>query len=319
MPFTRMLLNMSRGIQRLAVASGLFVSPVLMAADYGAGIGNSEWLATEPSPLYCELSHVIPGMGTGRFTHRSGEDLKFFLEPLGQPLKQGKADLMALPPDWQPGKAPVDLGKVSVGLGEEGIHVGTKQAYLMVETLDQGLNPTFMQTPKDSRYTPVRGALSALNFKPAYQGYINCRGQLLPVNFDQISRSTVTFPGGGFDITAEDKELLSLIVRYIKADPSVKFVFLDGHSDSYGSRRDNRKLSKQRTDTVLNYLLDVGLDEAMVTARYHGERYPIVPNTTKANRAKNRRVTVRLEREGLAPGDPNATPDYNGEFNGELQ
>lgn len=319
MPLTRSLAKTSRGIHWLAIASGLLLSPVLMAADYGAGIGNSEWKATEPSPLYCELTHPIPEMGVARFKHRSGEDLKFFLEPLGQPLRKGRADLMALPPEWKPGDAPLDLGRVMVGEGEDGVHVDSPQAHLMIESLNRGLNPTFMQTPKDSRYAPVRGHLSALNFKPAYFDYIACRGELLPVNFDQIARSAITFPGGGFDITAEDKELLSLIVRYIKADPSVKFVFLDGHSDSYGSRRDNRKLSKQRTDTVLNYLLDVGLDETMVTARYHGERYPIVPNTTKANRAKNRRVTIRLEREGLAPGDPNATPEYTGEFNGELQ
>ena len=319
MTHTRSLAKTSRGICRLAIMAGALVSPVLMAADYGAGIGNSEWQATEPSPLYCELTHPIPDMGIARFTHRSGEDLKFFLEPLGQPLRRGKADLVALPPQWKPGDAPLDLGKVTVGDGEEGVHVGSGQAHLMIESLTRGLNPTFMQTPKDSRYAPVRGHLSALNFKPAYFDYIACRGELLPVNFEQIARSSINFPGGGYDITEDDKELLSLIVRYIKADPSVKYVFLDGHSDSYGTRRDNRKLSKQRTDTVLNYLLNVGLDEAMVTARYHGERYPIVPNTSKANRAKNRRVTVRLEREGLAAGDPNAQREYSGEFNGELQ
>ena len=319
MSLTRSPVKPSRGKQGLSLGLGLLLSSSLLAADYGAGIGNSEWRATEPSPLYCELTHSIPDMGTARFTHRSGEDLKFFLEPLGQPLRIGTADLMALPPNWKPGDAPLDLGKVRVGAGEEGVRVGSKQAHLMIEALTQGLNPTFMQTPRDSRYAPVRGSLSALNFKPVYFDYIACRGELLPVNFDQIARSTVIFPGGGFDLTADDKERLSLIVRYIKADPSVKYVFLDGHSDSYGSRRDNRKLSKQRTDTVLNYLLDVGLDDKMVTARYHGERYPIVPNTTKANRAKNRRVTIRLEREGLAPGDPNTLNEYSGEFNGQLQ
>lgn len=286
------------------LTSLLFVSAQSYAAQYGASIGNSVWQATPPSPLYCELTHPIPNMGMARFTHRSGEDLKFRLDPYGQPLQKGSAELMALPPNWKPGDAPVDLGKVNVGLGEEGVHIDSEQAHLMVEVLEQGLNPTFMQTPADKRYAPIRGHLSALGFKPAFAEYVQCRGNLLPVNFDQISRSAITFPGGGIDISTADKELLSLIMRYINADPSVKYVFLDGHSDSYGSRRDNRKLSKERTDTVLNYLIDLGLNEAMVTARYHGERYPIVPNNTKANRAKNRRVTIRLEREGIALGDP---------------
>ena len=112
----------------------------------------------------------------------------------------------------------------------------------------------------------------------------------------------VYFPGGGFALTNKDRDLLDLIVRYINADETVKYIYLDGHSDSYGSRRDNRKLSKERTDAVLNYLLDIGVDEAMITARYHGERYPIVPNSTKANRAKNRRVTIRLERSNRSDG-----------------
>lgn len=295
-------------ISFVSALSALMLASTASATEFGAGIGSSKWQATEPSPLYCEFWHDIPHMGRARFTHRSGEDLKFFLEPLGQPLKQGQAELMAFAPDWKPGVAPMDIGKVKVGLGEEGVLVGSKQAHLMVEALDQGLNPTFLQKPKDQRYDAIRGSISALNFKPAYRQYVLCAGELLPVNFDQISRRAIYFPGGGSDITQKDKDLLDLIVRYINADPDVKFVYLDGHSDSYGSRRDNRKLSKERTDTVLNYLIDRGLDEAMITARYHGERYPIVPNSTKANRAKNRRVTVRMARDGLEPGDLNLKP-----------
>ena len=120
MSLTRSPVKSSRGKQGLSLGLGLLLSSSLLAADYGAGIGNSEWRATEPSPLYCELTHPTPEMGTARFTHRSGEDLKFFLEPLGQPLRKGTAELMALPPNWKPGDAPMDLGKVKVGVGEDG-------------------------------------------------------------------------------------------------------------------------------------------------------------------------------------------------------
>jgi flagellar motor protein MotB len=48
-----------------------------------------------------------------------------------------------------------------------------------------------------------------------------------------------------------------------------------------------------------------GIQESQVTVRFHGERYPLAPNTNNANRAKNRRVAVRLERgapvEQVAP------------------
>ena len=284
------------------VAGGVLISGVAHAANYGAGIEDSHWEATEPSKLYCELWHEIPGMGTARFTHRSGEDVEFFLEPKGQPLRKGKAELIAMPADWQPGMPPLDIGKVDVQQGEAGVRIGSEQTHLMIDALGRGMNPTFLQEPSDKRFAQIRGHISALKFQKAYRKYIDCAGELLPVNYDQIGRSVVYFPGGGFALTNKDRDLLDLIVRYINADETVKYIYLDGHSDSYGSRRDNRKLSKERTDAVLNYLLDIGVDEAMITARYHGERYPIVPNSTKANRAKNRRVTIRLERSNRSDG-----------------
>ena len=40
--------------------------------------------------------------------------------------------------------------------------------------------------------------------------------------------------------------------------------------------------------------------------RFHGERYPLVPNNNEANRAKNRRVSLQLEREAVPEVPPAA-------------
>ena len=71
---------------------------------------------------------------------------------------------------------------------------------------------------------------------------------------------------------------------------------LDGYSDNSGNRLTNRELSRRRALAVMNYLQENGLQESQITMRFHGEQYPLVPNTSAANRAKNRRVSVRLER-----------------------
>ena len=42
-------------------------------------------------------------------------------------------------------------------------------------------------------------------------------------------------------------------------------------------------------------------------ARVYGERYPLVANSSEANRAKNRRVTLRLEREAAAVANSTET------------
>ena len=48
------------------------------------------------------------------------------------------------------------------------------------------------------------------------------------------------------------------------------------------------------------YLQANGVPEAQITLRFHGERYPLVRNDSAAARAKNRRVTLRLEREAAS-------------------
>ena len=56
---------------------------------------------------------------------------------------------------------------------------------------------------------------------------------------------------------------------------------------------------------VMEFFKANGVQESQITMRFHGERYPVAPNNSAANRAKNRRVAVRLER--VAPTEK-ATP-----------
>ena len=120
---------------------------------------------------------------------------------------------------------------------------------------------------------------------------------LLPVNYRQIARSAVLFPSGQWRLSDATKQRLDLVALYVKNDPTITTIYVDGHSDNVGRRLTNRDLSRQRAEEVTRYLSNIGLSEEMITTRYHGERYPVVSNKGKENRARNRRVTVRLERE----------------------
>jgi Outer membrane protein and related peptidoglycan-associated (lipo)proteins len=86
------------------------------------------------------------------------------------------------------------------------------------------------------------------------------------------------------------------MVEYLKADPTVNHVILDGYSDNQGNRLTNRELSRRRALAVMEYFKQNGLQESQITVRFHGEQYPLAANTSRVNRAKNRRVSVRLER-----------------------
>lgn len=101
-------------------------------------------------------------------------------------------------------------------------------------------------------------------------------------------------------LDAQGRARLDIVLQYMRADPSVNRIELDGHSDNSGNRLLNRDLSRRRALAVQDYLIANGVPEEQITLRFHGERYPVVANSSEANRAKNRRVTLRLER-GAAP------------------
>jgi OOP family OmpA-OmpF porin len=71
---------------------------------------------------------------------------------------------------------------------------------------------------------------------------------------------------------------------------------IQGHTDNVGSGPYNLKLSQARADSVRTYLVNHGIDGSRLKSVGYGLTQPIVPNTTDANRALNRRVQfIRTE------------------------
>ncbi|MDB4807165.1 OmpA family protein [Pseudomonadales bacterium] len=58
----------------------------------------------------------------------------------------------------------------------------------------------------------------------------------------------------------------------------------------------NSELSRRRAEAVADYLASKGISRNQLTVRFHGERFPVSPNTSVAGKADNRRVTLRVER-----------------------
>jgi outer membrane protein OmpA-like peptidoglycan-associated protein len=116
--------------------------------------------------------------------------------------------------------------------------------------------------------------------------------------------SQIPFPGTGVDLDNAAKARLDTLLAFMKADPAVNHVELDGHSDNSGNRLTNRDLSRRRALSVADYLKAHGVPESAIDIRFHGEQYPLVPNNSPANRARNRRVNIQLDKrtgEAVAP------------------
>ena len=67
-----------------------------------------------------------------------------------------------------------------------------------------------------------------------------------------------------------------------------------GHTDSIGSEAYNQKLSVNRANSVASYLASQGMNRGMMQVSGRGETQPVASNKTKAGRAANRRVDIRV-------------------------
>ena len=74
-----------------------------------------------------------------------------------------------------------------------------------------------------------------------------------------------------------------------------------GHTDNVGSPETNIKLSKERAESVRQYLLQTyGLPQTMVSAQGYGEANPIASNDSPDGREKNRRVVFKITQRASA-------------------
>jgi outer membrane protein OmpA-like peptidoglycan-associated protein len=74
-----------------------------------------------------------------------------------------------------------------------------------------------------------------------------------------------------------------------RSGPEVEVI---GHTDTVGSEADNDKLSNQRADQVLNWLVEQGFDRSQMSAVGRGERDLKVATGDNVDNAVNRRVEV---------------------------
>lgn len=72
-------------------------------------------------------------------------------------------------------------------------------------------------------------------------------------------------------------------------------VSIEGNTDNTGSAEHNMKLSQQRADNVMNFLVKQGIDASRLTAKGLGMTMPIADNSTKEGRQKNRRVDLVIQ------------------------
>jgi len=291
-----MIQSVGRWFNIFVVFVAMFgLMPVIAnAKTYSAHLDRSQWYLSA-SIFECSVVHDIPGYGKGVFYHEAGEELTFWASTVQNPMALGKAALVIEASSWRPGNPVQNLGYVDVTDSNRPLQVKRKRATAMMQGLLAGMTPTFTRKAWYSDES-IRVQVNSINFPSVYNGYQDCVAGLLPVNFRQVERTKVHFETDKAELTEADFKQLDLVSLYVNADSSVNAIFIDGHTDNTGRRIYNRRLSKERAEAVRDYLVSKGIPDVIIRTRYHGERFPVVDNKSKQNKALNRRTTVRLER-----------------------
>jgi peptidoglycan-associated lipoprotein len=110
-----------------------------------------------------------------------------------------------------------------------------------------------------------------------------------------LSADEADFKFGNSELPDAAKAKLDDMVQQLKADPKNAYFEIEGYTDSTGDADYNQKLGLARAEAVKRYLYtqhQIPLHR-MNTISY-GEENPVAPNNTRAGRAQNRRVVIKV-------------------------
>jgi outer membrane protein OmpA-like peptidoglycan-associated protein len=101
----------------------------------------------------------------------------------------------------------------------------------------------------------------------------------------------IFFDTGKATIKKESYPVLEAVAGILKANPDIKKVAIEGHTDDVGDDKRNLELSDARAKSVMAYLTGTGaIDASRLSAQGYGETRPAMNAKTKEAREANRRV-----------------------------
>jgi outer membrane protein OmpA-like peptidoglycan-associated protein len=120
--------------------------------------------------------------------------------------------------------------------------------------------------------------------------------------------SVFKFDFDSADLSPHNRELLSRIAGILLVSKGYGLSIF-GYTDDVGTREYNQKLSERRATAVRAYLVQAGLNPAIINVRGYGKTNPLVSGGTEQARARNRRVEIALtDSEIKYMGEADSTP-----------
>ncbi len=110
----------------------------------------------------------------------------------------------------------------------------------------------------------------------------------------KLKLNDIRFETNSADLNESSYTELNRLVDLMQTNPQMK-IEISAHTDDVGSGSYNLKLSKRRAASVKEFLFDKGIPKDKIVSKGYGESKPaFLPADTKENRAKNRRVELKV-------------------------
>lgn len=113
-------------------------------------------------------------------------------------------------------------------------------------------------------------------------------------------KDVVLFATGQATLKPQAKKILNGLVPFLQSvnNPVVIEGYTDNRPIHTAQFPSNWELSAARAINVVRYYQAAGVNPNRLSGVGYGQYHPVVPNTTAANRQKNRRVNIVIERMG---------------------
>jgi outer membrane protein OmpA-like peptidoglycan-associated protein len=121
-----------------------------------------------------------------------------------------------------------------------------------------------------------------------------------------VNLPDILFEVNSAELKPQSVEVLSKVAHALRNAGTYR-ISVEGHTDSVGNAEYNRELSEQRAEAVRSFLVDLGMDEALIVdVRGAGESEPVASNETDEGRQRNRRVEILVHSDEQAPASERA-------------
>jgi outer membrane protein OmpA-like peptidoglycan-associated protein len=110
---------------------------------------------------------------------------------------------------------------------------------------------------------------------------------------EKIILKNIFFETAKYDLKKESKVELDKLAAFLTKNENL-IIEIGGHTDNVGNAQLNLSLSKNRANSVKDYLTKNGIDAERLQTKGYGAGEPIADNSTAEGKAKNRRTEFKI-------------------------